>query len=209
VGDDGFAQIDQKIVVRRIRAVSPEMAFAAEPCVRRSSFLADLYASQSRRRRIAIPAVVLSGVHRLASAQVTRQRLKGRSATLLATTALVAVTVFAPGTVGAQDATWLFSPTSNNFNTEANWMPATVPTGTAFFGTSNTTALAISIGGAAGGWTFKVGASAHTFANSQKYSFTGAGIVINGGSASIINDDDLSFLGTSTAGCVYRKPQPY
>lgn len=42
----------------------------------------------------------------------------------------------------AQDATWLPNPGSNNFNTASNWTPATVPTGTAFFGTSNTTSIA-------------------------------------------------------------------
>ncbi len=119
---------------------------------------------------------------------------------LLATTALVAVTAFAPGTVRAQDATWLSNPASGDYKTATNWSPATVPTGTAFFGTSNTTALTFSTGGAVGGWTFNAGASAYTFAFANNFSFTGAGIVINGGSASIINDADLTFINTSTAG---------
>ena len=46
--------------------------------------------------------------------------------------------------VYAQDATWLPVTASGDFNTAANWTPATVPTGTAFFGTSNTTALSFS-----------------------------------------------------------------
>jgi len=54
---------------------------------------------------------------------------------LLASTALVGLA--AP--VAAQDATWLASPGTGDFNTNANWSPATVPTGTASFGTSNTT----------------------------------------------------------------------
>jgi hypothetical protein len=39
------------------------------------------------------------------------------------------------GTVAAhaQSATWLLSPGSGNWNTAANWVPATVPTGTATF----------------------------------------------------------------------------
>ena len=106
---------------------------------------------------------------------------------LLAPTLLVAVTAFAPGAARAQDATWLLNPTSGNFNTAANWNPATVPTGTAFFGTSNITALTFSAATAVGGWTFNAGASAYTFTNNQSLSFNGAGIVINGGSATIIN----------------------
>ena len=97
----------------------------------------------------------------------TRERRNCRSAALLATTALVAVTAFAPGAVRAQDATWLLNPASGNFNTAANWNPATVPTGTAFFGTSNTTALTFSAFTTVGGWTFNAGASAYTFANNQ------------------------------------------
>ncbi len=131
---------------------------------------------------------------------VARHRAKCRSAPLLPIAALVALTAFAPGAARAQDATWLLDPTSDDFKTAANWTPATVPSGTAFFGTSDTTALTFSTGGAAGGWTFNAGASAYTFANSQAYTFTGAGIVINGGSASITNTDDLTFLGASTAG---------
>src|SRR6516225_6789884 len=57
---------------------------------------------------------------------------------LLAVTA-VAAALLAVTSAQAQDATWLLNPGSGNFNTAANWTPATVPTGTAFFGTSNTT----------------------------------------------------------------------
>jgi hypothetical protein len=133
---------------------------------------------------------------------VARQRLNCRSAELLAATALVVVTAFAPGGARAQDAIWLQTPTSGDYKTAANWSPATVPTGTAFFGTSDITALTFSTGGAADGWTFNAGASPYTFmfADTNVFSFTGAGIVINGGSASIVNDGDLSFLGGSTAG---------
>ena len=87
------------------------------------------------------------------------------SRALLATMALVAVTALAPGVVRAQDATWLLNPASSDFDTGANWNPATVPTGTAFFGTSNTTALTFSAATTTvGGWTSNTGASAYTFA---------------------------------------------
>ncbi len=124
------------------------------------------------------------------------------SRALLATMALVAVTAFAPGAVRAQDATWLLNPGSGDFDTAANWSPATVPTGTAFFNTSNTTALSFSTNTTVGGWTFNAGASAYTFANNQLLQFIGAGIVINSGNATInINiGGDLEFYFNSTAG---------
>jgi autotransporter-associated beta strand protein len=106
----------------------------------------------------------------------------------------------------AQDATWLASPGSSDFNTSTNWSPATVPTGTAFFGTSNTTGLTISANTTLGGFTFNAGASNYTFTNSNfsnVLNFNGAGIVINGGSATINNNGafgSLQFLNSSTAG---------
>ncbi len=168
-------------------------AFSLRAYVRRNAAVAT---------RIAAPAVVLSGVPGLASAQVARQRLNGRSGTLLATMALVAVTAFAPGAVRAQDATWLLTPASGNFNTATNWNPATaVPTGTAFFGTSNTTALTFAANTVVGGWTFNAGAPAYTFVNNQSLTFNGAGIVINGGGATITNTltGFLNFNGNNTA----------
>jgi hypothetical protein len=61
---------------------------------------------------------------------------------LLATTASLALLAALPA--GAQDATWLLNPGSNDFNTAANWSSATVPLGTAFFGASNTPSLTFS-----------------------------------------------------------------
>jgi autotransporter-associated beta strand protein len=102
----------------------------------------------------------------------------------------------------AQDATWLLNPGSGDFDTAANWTPATVPTGTAFFAASNTTTLSFSAATALGGWTFNAGAPSYTFNNTQSVSFTGAGIVINAGSATINNNfpGDLFFSNASTAG---------
>jgi hypothetical protein len=48
------------------------------------------------------------------------ERLNRRLAALLATTALVAVAVLVPGAARAQDATWLATPGSGDFNTAAN-----------------------------------------------------------------------------------------
>jgi autotransporter-associated beta strand protein len=117
---------------------------------------------------------------------------------------MLAVTALCGAAARAQNATWLTDPGSNDFDTASNWTPATVPTGTAFFGTSNTTSLtflqAVTI---VGGWTFNAGASNYTFAVSitNSLTFTGAGIVINGGSAAINSlGGTITFNGTSTAG---------
>ena len=76
-------------------------------------------------------------------------------AALLASTALVGLAALLPGAARAQDATWLTNPRTGDFNTAANWNPAAVPTGTAFFGTSTTTSLTFSAPTTAiGGWTF-------------------------------------------------------
>src|SRR5579864_648976 len=122
---------------------------------------------------------------------------------------IAAAMVAASSPAAAQDATWLASPSSGDFNTGANWSTATVPTGTAFFGTSSTTSLSFSQDTTVGGWTFNAGASNYTFTNdnvllfSNGYvlTFSGAGIVVNGGSAAITNANGvLNFYGTSTAG---------
>src|SRR5438477_6657366 len=70
-------------------------------------------------------------------------------ASLLASSALCMAALPA----AAQDATWLLAPGSGDFNTAANWTPGTVPTGTAFFGTSGVTAVSFSAGTTVGGWT--------------------------------------------------------
>jgi autotransporter-associated beta strand protein len=107
----------------------------------------------------------------------------------------------------ALDATWQLNPTvagptagTFDFNTDANWSsPATTPTGTAFFGASNHSDLSFSNAMTIGGWTFLPGASAYTFTDRQFAGFTGAGIVINGGSTSIATVF-MQFFNSSTAG---------
>jgi autotransporter-associated beta strand protein len=119
--------------------------------------------------------------------------------TALLASVLISVAVLAR----AQDATWLASPGSGDFNTATNWNPATVPTGTAFFGTSTQTNLSFSAHTTIGGWTFNPGASSYSFITSGRIvQFNGDGIV-NGGSATITNNNTaggVRFLGTSTAG---------
>jgi hypothetical protein len=102
--------------------------------------------------------------------------------------------------IHAQDATWLAMPGDGNFNNAANWDPATVPTGTAFFGISNIADLTFSVDTTVGGWTFDPGAPAYSFTNDRVLTFNGAGIAINGGSAAITNNGGLQFLNGSSAG---------
>src|SRR5215213_4444981 len=95
---------------------------------------------------------------------------------LLASTAL-ALAAVQPAL--AQDATWLNAPGSGDFGNGANWSTGTVPTGTAFFDTSNTTALSTSgFITTVGGWTFNASAANYNFSNLSNIIFTGAGIDI-------------------------------
>ncbi len=123
-----------------------------------------------------------------------------KRAAWLASTALVLTLAGMPDAAMAQDATWLLNPGSLDFNTATNWSPATVPTGTAFFGTSNTTTLTFSSSTTIGGWTFNAGASDYTINNSLVLSFTGAGIDVQGGSVYLRNYNTVNFYNASTAG---------
>jgi autotransporter-associated beta strand protein len=118
-------------------------------------------------------------------------------AVLLASSALCLASALP---AAAQDATWSSTPGSGDYNTAANWTPAAVPTGTASFGLSGVTALSFSANATVGGWTFNALSSAYSFTTSHFLTFTGDGIVINGGSAAITNSSFLSFFNTSTAG---------
>jgi autotransporter-associated beta strand protein len=118
-------------------------------------------------------------------------------AVLVAAAVLIAATLPA----AAQDATWNLNGTGD-YNTNGNWTPS-VPGafGTAFFGVSNQNAVTFSGVIDVGGWTFNAGASSYTFNNGNfAVIFLGAGIVVNGGSAAITNNNALEFLDSSTAG---------
>jgi autotransporter-associated beta strand protein len=109
------------------------------------------------------------------------------------------------GAARAQDATWDAIPENGNFNNQFNWTPNAVPTGTAFFNASSVTSLTFATSTTVGGLTLNAGASNYTFSNSnffQLLQFNGAGIVINGGNATLNNTNATTtlFLNTSTAG---------
>lgn len=83
----------------------------------------------------------------------------------------------------AQDATWSAAPGSNSVVTGTNWSGNTVPTGIGYFGASTTTALTTTTADVSfGGWTFNAGAADYTALIGNYLSFTGAGVVVNGGS---------------------------
>jgi hypothetical protein len=126
-----------------------------------------------------------------------RSRRGLRIAALLAGVSLSAVSAH------AQDATWNLNGTGD-FNTSANWTPATVPTGTAIFGVSNQNNVTFSATTSnINSWTFNAGASSYNFTINPTatggINFFGAGIVLNGGTANIINSGTLAF-NSGTAG---------
>jgi autotransporter-associated beta strand protein len=118
---------------------------------------------------------------------------------LLMTTAAVALLAARPAQT--QDATWV--GTTNSYTTPTNWNTNTEPAGTAFFGGSGNSSLSITtLDGAVGGWTLNTGAQNYSFSNesASQFSFNGAGIVVNRGSATITNNGQLFFGNASTAG---------
>ncbi|WP_249779398.1 autotransporter outer membrane beta-barrel domain-containing protein [Bradyrhizobium sediminis] len=123
-------------------------------------------------------------------------------AILLASSALVSAAL--PTTAHAVDATWLAAPANGNFNNAVNWNPAT-PDGTATFGASNTTAIDFTQPTFLGGLLLNANAANYSFTIGANglVSFSGDGVVINGGSVTLNNpnaDGILRFLASSTAG---------
>lgn len=112
----------------------------------------------------------------------------------------------------AGSATWNLNPTSNDWNTAANWTPATVPNGssdTATFDVSTTTAVSITGSIEVNSLIFSPGASAFTITPNPGSALTmsGAGITNNSGiTQNFVNygDEDSSsviiFIGSATAG---------
>ena len=117
--------------------------------------------------------------------------------TLLVTTALLGCSAFP---AAAQNATWASNPGSNDYNAAANWTPATVPTGTAFFGASNATTLSVTANTSINGWTFGPNAPAYTFNVGATLEFNGAGIVNDGSANPNIIGSAVIFHNSSTAG---------
>src|SRR5450432_2925749 len=82
----------------------------------------------------------------------------------------------------AGSSTWDLNPTSNDWNTPANWTPETVPdesTDVATFDVSNVTNVSVSPGVAIGGIAFS--SDARTYAIVGDFSIGGVGIINNSG----------------------------
>ena len=124
--------------------------------------------------------------------------------------AAVFVALFATNVAAqAQNAMWSATPGSNIWDTAANWSPATVPTGTASFGPSNTTTIQFlpTAGTSIGTLQFNPGAPAYTFTDFPPFftsvRITGRGIVnesSNPPTFIVGNQENLLFLNASTAG---------
>ena len=112
----------------------------------------------------------------------------------------------------AGSATWNLNPTSSDWNTAANWTPATVPSGLndiATFAVSNTTSVSPSDRVQVRGINFVAGASAFTITIIAQRSFTfiGGGItndsgVIQNFVTEVVPSEvgSVAFTGNATAG---------
>jgi autotransporter-associated beta strand protein len=109
----------------------------------------------------------------------------------------------------AGSATWNVTPTTGNWNTSANWSPATVPNGpddVATFANSSKTAIALSAMTEIDSIVFSPGASAFTIQAASSFlplNVTGAGVINNSGTIQnfvVGNTAYLNFYGTATAG---------
>jgi autotransporter-associated beta strand protein len=99
------------------------------------------------------------------------------------------------------NATWKKHPLSGDFDEVANWSPATVPDGTAFFGTSKITDLFISTATNINGLTFNKHASHYRFdiPIGKQLAIDSGGIVLKGGSAKFTIVGALTFQSSTAA----------
>jgi autotransporter-associated beta strand protein len=111
------------------------------------------------------------------------------------------VLLFSTQASRAGSATWNLNPTSADWNTAANWTPATVPNGpadTATFGVSNITGIStlnyFYPGTEVNGIVFDLGASAYTITTSGGFAFTLSGVGITNNSGSLQNFAAGAFL---------------
>lgn len=129
----------------------------------------------------------------------------------LLTSSALALAWALPAPARAQDATWIdtevVSPPDyfsyGNYNYGPWWSSGAVPTGTAYFGSGTSPGLYISDPTTLSGWTFNAGAPDYFIHNaSSGLTFTGAGIVINGGSLNFTNGGSAvtTFQNSSSVG---------
>jgi hypothetical protein len=103
-----------------------------------------------------------------------------------------------------QDATWLLSPGTSDWDTAANWAPAAVPTSTATFGASNTTTITFSSATFISTIQLNAGAPAYTFdIGPNSLEIDGTGIVNNSLNRLTLSNSGPGgtfFVNASTAG---------
>ena len=113
----------------------------------------------------------------------------------------------------AGSATWNLNPTSGDWNTAANWTPATVPNGAndiATFASSNNTAVSLSTSVEVNAITFNAGATGFNITSTPQFPLTisGTGVTNNSDTTQtfIIDQDDsadsdgITFNHTASAG---------
>lgn len=115
-------------------------------------------------------------------------------------------------TIHADSASWSAAPASGDWNTASNWVPMTVPDGsadTATFVVSNMTSVSFSASTEVNGIAFSAGASAFTITTIPSLTLTvgGVGITNNSGiTQNFVNNADasgrgeISFFNNATAG---------
>jgi outer membrane autotransporter protein len=101
------------------------------------------------------------------------------------------------------DADWLATPSTSDFNTPTNWSTGAVPTGTATFGTSTIMSLTFSQSTSVG--TLQVDAPGYSFTDSEPFGafINGGGVVSTPDNAPTINVNEtagFAFTGMSSAG---------
>jgi outer membrane autotransporter protein len=107
--------------------------------------------------------------------------------------AVLFASVMGAGGALAQDATWLTNPADGNFNSGANWNPASVPTGRATFSSSNTT-LITNVGGALAEILFDATAPAYTLKVDNSV------LGLNGGGGIVNNSSQAQTIALTNAG---------
>src|SRR5439155_4110190 len=104
-------------------------------------------------------------------------------APILSYSVIAALALGALNATYADSATWNLNPTSGDWNTAANWMPASIPNGpadVATFSLSNQTSVSTSADTEVNSIVFDPGASAFTITNPfAEFTVSGIGIVNN------------------------------
>jgi len=127
--------------------------------------------------------------------------------------AIIALLCGSAGLAFAGSATWLQAPATGNWNTPANWNPATVPNGpsdVATFSVSNQTNVSVTSSITLNSIVFQADASAFTISTSSEFAsvlINGAGVINNSAlaqnfSISAAGNDQgaLDFAGSASAG---------